>query len=232
MELPKFFTQKNGAVEFFRTRATAPVENPRFELKPYYNMVEGILKSMASTSTCSAEYNNTISDFKSFKNEQEIKSKLKGADSKLKFKENDYNFLSLVYKKYLLDCDATQALNLINNELFFTVYEFKEDFSNKREKLALIYRVLIYRYINNTKTNNETLDKLTKKRNFNVTDNEGNIIAVRFQPNLKIYYIRNSDKLQNVFGNIKAARTQEHYVKKVEKLSWKNLYPQFINLFF
>lgn len=144
-----------------------------------------------------------VNRFMGLRNEKEIIGAMGNPVIKTEHEDLGHIFVSLKYNISIYDYEVRLFFLLIDNHLCGFVYEFKEVFSQKNNKLELIYRSIFNNYLaGGVYKAEEFIDKALSSA-CTIHDKEGSIISISSTVLLTLYYINDSSKLKALFASLR-----------------------------
>jgi hypothetical protein len=86
------------------------------------------------------------------------------------------------------------------------VYEFKEVFTTRNNKLELIYRSIFNNYLSGGVYSADDFISSVLKSGGTIHDKEGNLISISSTVLLTLFYIHDAAKLKSIFASLKARK--------------------------
>lgn len=144
-----------------------------------------------------------VNRFMALKNEKEILSAMGNPVIKTEHEDLGHIFVSLKYNISIYDYEVRLFFLLVDNYVAGFVYEFKEVFTQKNNKLELIYRSIFNNYLSGGTYKTEDFISKVLESGGSINDREGNIISISSTVLLTLYYISDSVRLKAIFASLR-----------------------------
>lgn len=153
-----------------------------------------------------------INRFIGLNTENEIIAQFGNPVLKSAFEEQGIEFLILKYNFSIFDYNVRLFFFLVKGQLYSTLYEFKEVFPSKSQKLDLIYKSLFNNYI--ASVNEEEFLKKAHQESVFIADKQHNFVHISSHVLLNIFYVKNVGQLKNIFASLNTEK--DHNEREIE----------------
>jgi hypothetical protein len=184
-------------------------------LKYFPKIEEKLLAFKADNSFHSSKPVAEVNRYMVFKNQTEIFEALGNPVMTTENEENGHIFGGIKYNITIYDYSVRLFFLLIDEEVVGFIYEFKEMFSQKSNKLDLIFRSIFNNYLSDKKYIADEFIERAKDVGCSIHDEHANIIFVSCNMVLTLIYIKDSNHLKGVFSSSKSRKEEDK--KDVER---------------
>lgn len=172
-------------------------------LSYFAKMEEKVLAFKADDAFLSHVPVKEVNRFMGLRNEKEILEAMGNPVIKTEHEDLGHIFVSLKYNISIYDYEVRLFFLLIDNHVSGFVYEFKEVFSQKNNKLELIYRSIFNNYLAGGSYKAEDFINKALESGCSIHDKEGNIISISSTVLLTLFYINDSERLKSIFASLR-----------------------------
>jgi hypothetical protein len=193
---------------------------PKMSPLSFFNKIEERVNAFHPDQSFKAKTAITeINRFIGLNTEEEIIAALGTPVIKSGYEDQGNEFNSLKYNYSIFDYNVRLYFFLIKGNVCATLYEFKEVFPQKSQKLELIFRSLFNNYI--AGVNEEEFMKRAMNESVFIADNKNNFVHISSHVLLNIYYVKNAAQLKMAFSSLK--NTKEKNEREIEQLRLSQL---------
>lgn len=191
---------------------------PKMSSRSFFTKIEERINNFDQEKAFKAKTAITeINRFISWNTEEEIIAQLGAPILKSVYEDQGIEFLTLKFNYSIYDYNVRLFFFLIEGEVFSTLYEFKEVFPSKSQKLDLIYQSLFNNYIDGV--NAEEFLKTANQSSVYIADKNQNFVHISSHVLLNIFYVKNVSRLKNIFASLNVKKDNNEREIEQQRLS-------------
>ncbi len=215
------FFSKNKTARNGRSKSYANSygqSRPKMSPLSFFNKIEERINVFVPDQAFKAKAAITeINKFIGLNSEAEIIALLGTPVLKSAYEDQGNEFESLKYNYSIFDYNVRLYFFLTNGNVCATLYEFKEVFPQKSQKLELIYRSLFNNYI--ASINEDDFMRKALHESVYIADNKNNFIHISSHVLLNIFYVKNAAQLKMTFSSLKNNKDKNEREIEQQRLS-------------